>query len=401
MTYGEKVCGLSKALAGITDARKKPRIPTAKVVRSSLVMFSARLGSLNALEQVKESPFLKEWIDGPLPSIDSIGRICDLIDPATVRRANHDLYSRLKRAKAIFAPRHGLMTLVVDGHESHATYHQRCPGCLERKIQTAAGEKIQYYHRSVSAMLVAEDFELFLDTEPQRRGEDEIATALRLLERVVAKYPRAFDVVLGDALYTDPRFYNFLIAHGKYALTVLKGNVPSLLEDAKNLSEALQPTVVSQGPKKIEAWDMEEFTTWPQVEKPVRIVRSRETSTIRRQLDGKCEDLISEWFWVTTLDCPHANTKTVVEVGHSRWIIENHGFNEATNQWHADHVYKHEPGAILVFGLLCMVAFNLFHAFFARNLKSALKARVTMRHVARTLLEELYRGIHKQPPRPP
>ena len=29
-----------------------------------------------------------------------------------------------------------------------------------------------------------------LDHEPQRAGEDEVATALRLLERVIGSYPR-------------------------------------------------------------------------------------------------------------------------------------------------------------------------------------------------------------------
>ena len=186
-------------MAGITDNRKRPRIPTERVVRSSLVMFASRLGSLNALEQVEESAFLKEWIGGPLPSADSIGRISDAIDPATVRRGNHDLYARLKRLKAIPALWHGLVPLVLDGHESHATYRQHCEGCLQRRIRTASGEKVQYYHKAVSAMLLARDFELFVDTEPQKPGEDEIATALRLLERVLEQYPRAFDVVLADA----------------------------------------------------------------------------------------------------------------------------------------------------------------------------------------------------------
>jgi hypothetical protein len=364
-------------------------------------MFASRLGSLNALQQVEESPFLKEWIGGPTPSADSIGRISDAIDPATVRRANHALYARLKRIKAILAPWHGLIALVLDGHESHATYRRCCDGCLERRIRTASGEKIQYYHKAVSAMLVASDLDFFVDTEAQLPGEDEIATALRLLERVLTQYPRAFDVVLGDAFYTDPRFYNFLLSRGKDVLTVLKSDVPSLLEDAKSLSGVLEPTMVSEGRKKIEAWDMEGFTSWPQTHKPVRVIRTHETSSIRRQLDGKIEELSSEWFWVTTLDPCKANTKAVVELGHSRWIIENRGFNEATNEWHADHVYKHERTAILVFSLVCMVAFNLFHAFFARNLKPALKARVTMRHVARSMLEALYAGLHAPHPQPP
>jgi len=46
---------------------------------------------------------------------------------------------------------------------------------------------------------------LMVDAEPMRSGEDEVATAIRLLERVIASYPRAFDVVIADALYTDPQ----------------------------------------------------------------------------------------------------------------------------------------------------------------------------------------------------
>ncbi|MBI3694809.1 MAG: hypothetical protein HY238_08220 [Acidobacteria bacterium] len=58
---------------------------------------------------------------------------------------------------------------------------------------------MQYYHRQVTLMLLAgappgrDPVRLLLDHEPQRAGEDEIATALRLLDRVIAAYPRAFD----------------------------------------------------------------------------------------------------------------------------------------------------------------------------------------------------------------
>ena len=41
---------------------------------------------------------------------------------------------------------------------------------------------------------------LLLDHEPHRPGEGEVATALRLLERVLGAYPRGFDLVLADAL---------------------------------------------------------------------------------------------------------------------------------------------------------------------------------------------------------
>jgi hypothetical protein len=33
-------------------------------------------------------------------------------------------------------------------------------------------------------------------------------------------------------------------------------------------------------------------------------------------------------------------------LGHQRWDIENYGFNELANEWHSDHVFRHDPGAI-------------------------------------------------------
>jgi hypothetical protein len=42
---------------------------------------------------------------------------------------------------------------------------------------------------------------VLLDCEPMLPDEDEVACGMRLLTRVLAAYPRAFDLVLADALY--------------------------------------------------------------------------------------------------------------------------------------------------------------------------------------------------------
>ena len=130
------------------------------------------------------------------------------VDSATLRAGLHQMYTRLKRNKAIVSSWQGLIPLIVDGHESHATYRQCCSFCLERKVHTEQGDKTQYYHRHITAFLAADDLYFLLDAEPQQRGEEEVACAIRLLERLFKTYPRAFDLVLGDALYTDPRFYH-------------------------------------------------------------------------------------------------------------------------------------------------------------------------------------------------
>jgi hypothetical protein len=392
---------LGALLNGLTDARPQPRIATSVIVRSLLVMILTRLGSLNAAEQTRSSLFWTRFLGDALPRADTLGRVAAQMDSDSLRQALLSLYTCLKRNKALPPPWHGLIALVLDGHESHATEHRHCPGCLERRISTAHGERVQYYHRHVTAMLLGRDFPILLDAEPQRPGEDEIATALRLLERLLQNFPRAFDVVLGDALYTDPRLYNFLLAHGKDVLTVLKNENRTLLGDARALFELHAPQRFTEGSTTRSVWDLAGFTTWPQVHRPVRVVRSRETTASRRQLDGQFHDQEADWVWVTTLSVNRASTQAVVALGHARWSIENQGFNETTNRWSADHVYKHHPTAILVFCLMTMLAFNLFYTFFNRNLQPAYRNRHSAQHVARCLSSELYQGLAENRAPPP
>ena len=81
------------------------------------------------------------------------------------------------------------------------------------------------------------------------------------------------------------------------------------------------------------------------------------------------------------------------DLGHSRWDIENQGFNEAANQWHSNHVYRHHPIAIPAFWLLTMLVINVFRAFYLRNLKPQRHRYSSMLHVARCLTAELYKGM--------
>jgi hypothetical protein len=292
--------------------------------------------------------------------------------------------------KVLEPPAHGLMAGVLDGHESHATFRRHCSGCLERVIHTTGGDRIQYYHRHVTLQVVGHDFYMALDVEPVRPGEDEIAAALRLLDRVLAMYPRAFDVIVGDALYADSRVFHYAIRHHKDVIAVLKDERRELLQDACGLFEQMPPQEVHNRHRQCQLWDAEGFTSWSGVQAPVRVVRSQETRQIHRQLDGQIEELHSDWMWVTTLSSIRASTTAVVELGHSRWTIENQGFNELANQWHADHVYKHEPKAMLVLWLLVMACLTVFLAFYRRNLKPAARQAASMLQIARRIAGELY-----------
>ncbi len=400
IAYSEKLFRFSETVVtGVVDRRLQPRIPTAVIVKSVTVLFWARMGSLNALELTARSSFFRHWLGQALCSADTIGRVNALMDAEGLRRGIHHIYDRLKRNKAL-PDHHGIGVAALDGHESHTSYLQHCAGCLERTIHTGNTDRLQFYHRQVTLMLLpgarpgCEPIRLLLDHEPQRAGEDEVATALRLLVRVIGSYPRAFDLVLADALYATAPFFNFILAHGKHVLTVLKDDRRNLYQDAAALFAAVPPKPGSFRNRPCLWWDFPDLLTWPQVNTPVRVIRSLETYSVKRQLDGKDDLRISDWIWVTTLPVQPVSTERAVGFGHQRWDIENHGFNELVKGWHADHIYKHDPNAIECFLLIAFLACNIFHAFFTLNLKPEIRKRRTQIFWRRLMAAEIYAGIN-------
>lgn len=383
------------------DERPAPQIPTAAVVRSAAVMFLARLGSLNALEQSAASAWWRRWLGRALPSADTMGRVSTTADLEAIRRIGHGVYTRLKRGKALLPPAHGLMAAVLDAHESHASYRRCCPGCLQRAIETRQGSKTQYYHRHVTLQLLGRDLKLLLDAEPIRPGEGEVTAAMRLLDRVVEQYPRAFDVVLGDGLYANSPFFNHVLNHGKHVLAVLKDEQRDLWKDAEALFAERAPVRIQRGPWEVTCWDVEGFTSWPQVQQPVRVVKTVEQKTVRRQRDRREEIQESRWAWVTTLRSSQASTRTAVSLGHDRWSIENEGFNELSTRQCADHVYRHHDQSFLVFLLLAMICCNVLLAFYRRDLKPAVRRRSSMLHISRLVASELYQSLVGVPRAPP
>ncbi len=400
IAYAGEIFQLSGAVvAGVADRRRQPRIPASRVIHSVAVLFWARMGSLNALELAAHSSFFRRWLGQSVCSAGSVGRVTALMDAEGLRRGIHHIHDRLKRNKAL-PDQGGLGVAVLDGHESHASYRRHCRGCLERTIRTGQTKRTQYYHRQVTLLLLpgarpgCDPVRFLLDHEPQRAGEDEVATALRLLQRVLGSYPRGFDLVLADALYSTAPLFNFLLARGKHVLTVLKDDRRNLYQDATALFAAFPPAEGSFRSRKCLWWDFPGLLSWPQVNAPVRVIRSQETRAVRRQLDGKDETLTSGWMWVATLPVQSVSTGRAVALGHQRWDIENHGFNELVNGWHADHIYRHDPNAIERFLLIAFLACNIFQAFFALNLKPRIRKGRTRAFWSSLMAAEILDGVN-------
>lgn len=248
---------------------------------------------------------------------------------------------------------------------------------------------LQYYHREVLAVLPYQGGEFLLDFEPILPGEGEVTAALRLFARLSKSYPRAFNMVLTDALYTNATWFNTIKQSGFEAQAVFKQEKRDLMRDFREVCTIQTPQEYQYEGRHYQVWDSEGFLTWPQMRYPVRLVRSIERWTVTRRGVGKLKTLppeqrqktlTSEWIWATTLPVALAKTMVVVLLGHRRWIIENEGFNELKNRWRIGHVYAHHPAAILNFLLVAILVYNLFHLFVQRNLNRVWRQK-SMQHI--------------------
>ncbi len=262
-----------------------------------------------------------------------------------------------------------------------------CPQCCQRQVRVGKKEEkktvTEYYHRGVVAHLIGFDLPIVMDVEMIRPGEGEIVAARRLLERLLERYARFFDVLLGDALYWEGPLQQLCAKHGKYLLAVLKDNNPALLADAQALLQGPPTLTREEKGRSIEYWDDEGFTT-DAIGEPFRVMRTKETWTQRERLARQWVHTTrhSNWFWATTIPQHIVPTRQLSQAGRERWRIENTIFNALGQHWGLNHCFHHEPTAIVNFILILFIAHTLVACFYNLNMKEPLRKRLTMIAVA-------------------
>jgi hypothetical protein len=349
-------------------------------------LFLCRLRSFNELDQYRDRRSWRRYLRCPPPSADELGYQTERIDLHSLREVLAHIYSRLMRNK-VLQPILGWRVAAVDGHEIGCSYKRCCRQCLTRQVEVKGETRTQYYHRIVVLELLGEHYRLLLDAELIRLGEDEVAAATRMTERVLARFPRSFDILTADALYAQAPLFNLLLAHGKEVLTVLKDERRDLFVDSQALFRQQPAHIVHDGPTTARQWDVDGFTSWPQVDQPVRVVRSLESTKGRERIGSQWihSEKQHDWVWVGTPSQQMIPTASIVRFGHARWQVENQGFNELVNDWHADHYFHHHPVSIVAVWLILFIAHAVFHAFVGRNLKPQMKSGHTTIHWAMQL----------------
>ena len=404
--YCDKVFGLTERLQIIRDDRPKPIIASGRVWLFALFMFASKTRSLHAAECRSRVSNHSRFASVPRPSADTLGRVFARMDTESLRRVLSSLNHKLKRNKSLKS-HEKLFFAAVDGHELFNSKSRCCESCLTRKLTTNDREATEHYHRITVCHLVGAGLALPLDAEPILPGEDEKASARRLLERVFKNYARFFDVVIGDALYLDRSFVSFVKSHNKHLVSVLKNNNPSLLEDAQGLFNAIPPKINRKdSSEEVVIWDEENFQTREGC-LPLRIIYSKEKEFKTRQIAGKRIQVTEEHhrWWATTLPQAVLGSESLRWIARRRWEIENNLFGVLSTHWSMDHCFKHHPTAILNFILTLFAAFILVQSFYQRNLKTPFRNKLTLITLGDLLFAGLMHDIRSAlwipPPRSP
>jgi hypothetical protein len=412
--YATKVYNLPGLLADFTDSRRRPRIPTFDVVNSLVHTALLRVPSLNALEGNLEEPDFQRLLGHPPHpgeksfSAEVVANVLDQLELADGRRALEDVVWSAERNKAFRGGSYGgLRCVAIDGWEPVSSFHRHCDQCLVRKVKTKLpsgelGEREQYYHAYVVALLLGPVVDVVLGIEPVRNAparrqagepepdgaEGELTAALRLLDFLHATYGSFLDLFVLDGLYPNGPVMTRLDQYGYSALIVLKKPDHEPLKEALALWQDQPPSRSlddEQAREHIDFWDIDGIETLDTYPGKVRVLRAEVT-----RLDGSPK---RTWcFAAVGKKAAKLSAPTALRIQRARWHLENTAFHQWITRWHLGHVFRHTGNALLALLLLWALTFNLLQLFVYRRLgreRHPLHPTDTIRHLVELMLREV------------
>jgi hypothetical protein len=387
LRYGTGPYSVFHQLSSVRDERRRPQIPTADVLRSLCFTAMLRIPSLNSLEGWLKRPGFQRLLGLPAYeglksfSADTVSRVLDGVHLGELQALFPRLIEQAERKKVFRAGEPGRRRVVaIDGWEQFSSYHRHCRDCLTREVTVGDGEekRTQYYHRWVVAFLLSENVEVVLDVEPlltadRRDPEDnagdayegESTAALRLLDRLHATHDSWLDLFVLDALYASGPFMTRIEQHGYGAIITLKKETDEPLKDFLLLIRDQLPSRRWQDEERgeqLKAWDVDDIETLDSFKGKIRVVR----------VDVRTKGSDGDHVWCAAVVGSAARrlpVRTIHRLQRSRWHLENTAFNQWTQYWNLEHVFRHTPNAVHAVMLLWVLTFDLLQLFVYRRLR--------------------------------
>lgn len=297
-----------------------------------------------------------------------------------LQRINVGLCKRLKQMKAIQFE--GVLAACLDATGvSTPTDMYAKQGTLSqtRKSKTKDGQEVEtklYYYLLSNLYTVGGPASCYLGYQVAQVGEAEASRGLLKWSVERDAYgPRFIDVLLADALYcnqVDLRLFNKIATTG----WIVRANrtVGAVTDAERLLGDGERMVCTIKGDRTVvRAVPLQ----WPEVEVKLRLIE------VSR--DGG-----DTLLFVTSLPW---SLDRLARLGRARWGIENNLHKEIKHEWPFRYLPSRTLHGLKAWWWLVVLAFNLFHAFFDRQVQPRLgenrfpSLRVAREYFQRHLLD--------------
>jgi len=386
LTYAKSVYQISEKIKGLSDGRKRKSIPGFNVIMSVFVALLLQYESFHTVFSAPESMGrrLKHLVKGRIPKVDAIRDLLTRLAPKEVETIHGSVIKHIRRNGV---QRGGTIdryvVAAIDGVELFSSTKKSCSTCLTRKNHAG---KTEYFHRSVVCASVGKDPHIIYGQEMLRprdgadKDEGELTGGKRLIIRLKKQFGHFADVIVADALYLNAPFINTVLQCGMDVVIRLKDENRLIFQDAEGMFK--KGVGRQQGFRKkqteISVWDLSGFEM-TNVTPKVRVVKFQE-----KHHSAKGEETRYMWLVTTLMTTDY---RTLWEMMHKRWDIENNAFHQLKTYYHAKHCYCHS--AIEVIFILQLIAFNIRELFLFCRMKGFDKSKTTRKSVTRKFRDDL------------
>lgn len=334
-------------------------------LKSGFAIYSLKSSSLLSFRSrstVEDSNLKSVYKIEDIPSDNGLRKILDTVSAEDLRKGFHKLFEYVASKKILknFKYWQDHLIVSVDGVEHYCSKKVSCPKCMSRKHRDGS---LSYYHSMLSAAIVSpiQKEVLVLDNEPivkqdgVQKNDCERNAAKRLLSNLRSLYSNELMVFVFDALYACNPIIEQLneVENWNYIISVKEEGNKHLFKQFDSKNEKHQVNWHTIKDKRIK----HEFGYINNLELNKSCSQTKVNMLYYIKTNEKGEDKV--FSWLTNIKLSKSNVKSIMEMGRSRWKIENETFNTLKNQgYNFTHNFGHGQNNLsTVFAYLMMMAF--------------------------------------------
>lgn len=396
----------------LQDNRQRKNYQVSELLTACMAMFLFKETSRNAFNNdSKEGHFKQNYykvFKQRLPHMDTVDAFLRALQPDELEALKASMVAGLIDQKVLrrFRCLNKYYTVAIDGTGINS-YTQNDES-QSRTHKTSKLGKITYHHHVVEAKLVTPSgLSISLATEwitndPQRNFDKQDCEQ-RAFERLALKLKRYFPrlplCILADGLYPNKTFMQTCQNNGWAYIVVLKDdNLKTLQQDIADIENKHHQYVEYrqiQAKGKIHTTQQGEWIDTPLRYNGNTLYWFKCTATITRYGDDKQplqkQDPPTNFVWLTNIKVTGNNIQQLMQMGRSRWKIENEGFNTQKNGGYAlGHKYSRNNFGSYKNYYQCLQMAHLINQLIAHSTTIidalATNAKLTIKHMWKQLV---------------